>query len=449
MKLTRLLAPFTAAALAAGCAAAPPAREAALDAPRWAGSALYEVFPRDFSPAGDLRGVTAGLDRIEAVGADIVWLMPIHPVGRIERKGTLGSSYSGTDYRAVNPDYGTPDDFRALVRAAHARGLRVIMDWVPNHTAWDHVWMREHPEYYARDASGQVTVPRDPQGNLTDWTDVAQLDYTNPQLRRAMIDAMKYWLEEFDIDGFRVDVAHFVPEVFYREAIPELRAAGADVLLAEAGEHVMHEYGFDLTYGWGSYGRLKEVWKGAPAASFVSAEVADLAQLPAGGQRLRFTTNHDETAWDAPPVTLFGGAAGARAAFTAMALLPGPPLIYNGQEVESPQRLGLFEKETVAWEQPGGAAARAFYRRVIDISRMHPDFRAGAFAAVDTDVSDDVIAYRRGAAIVLVNARPLPVRVRVTGASVAGARELLYGTVQQGEVVALNGYGTAVLEGVR
>ena len=433
-----------------GCATPTPRADDAAPGADWiARSAIYEVFVRDFSPAGTFRGVIDGLDRIEAVGAEVVWLMPIHPIGEQNRKGPLGSAYAGTDYRAINPDLGTAADLRARVDAAHARGLRVILDWVPNHTAWDHVWVREHPDWYVRDDSGRISVPRDLEGNLTDWTDVAQLDYTNPALRAAMIDAMRYWLEEFDIDGFRVDVAGFIPAAFYREAIPRLRAAGADLLLAEWGDLAMHELGFDLTYAWSSYARLKDVWKGAAADRFITGELDELAAMPAGGLRLRFSTNHDETAWDAPPVELFGGPAGARAAFAAMALLPGPPLIYNGQEVESPQKLGLFVKEPVQWDQPGANEARAFYRRVIDLSRTHPAFAGRAVTAVPTDAPDDVIAYRRGDAIVLVNPRVRPLRVTLTGVSVDGARELLYGGRLQGEAVVLQAHGALVLELVR
>jgi glycosidase len=408
-------------------------------------TALYEVFVRDFSPGGDFRGVTAGLDRIAATGAEVVWLMPIHPIGVVERKGPLGSPYSIRDYRAVNPDFGTADDFRALVEAVHARGMKLILDWVPNHTAWDHAWVERHPEFYTRDSTGAMTVPRDNEGKLTDWTDVVELDYANPGLRRAMIADMRFWLEEFGVDGFRVDVAGMVPDAFWREAVPELRAAGASLLLAEWGEPKMHALGFDLTYAWDSYHRLKAVWRGEPASAFAAAEVAELAGMPAGGLRLRFSTNHDETAWDQPPVALFGGPAGARAAFVATALLPGPPLLYNGQEVESPQRLGLFVREPVAWDTPGGEEARAFYRRVVDLARSEP-FASGDFAAVEVDAAGDVIAYRRGSALVLVNARDRPVRARVAGMDLAGARVLLGSGAGPDGAVALGAYGVAVLE---
>src|SRR5918994_410335 len=187
------------------------------DASWVARSALYEVFVRDFSPSGDFRGLIDGLDRIQASGADVLWLMPIYPIGALNRKGTLGSPYAVRDYRATNPDYGNAADFRALVEAVHRRGMKLILDWVPNHTAPDHAWVKQHPDYYVRNDRGEPSVPRDEKGKLTDWTDVAQLDYKNPAVRREMIAAMQHWLKEFGIDGFRLDVAGFIPIDFWRE----------------------------------------------------------------------------------------------------------------------------------------------------------------------------------------------------------------------------------------
>lgn len=410
-------------------------------------SALYEVFVQDFSPAGTFRGVIEGLDRIQSAGADVIWLMPIYPIGALNRKGTLGSPYAVRDYRATNPAYGTAADFRALVAAVHQRGMKLILDWVPNHTAPDHPWVKEHPDYYVRDKQGKPSVPRDEKGKLTDWTDVAQLDYKNPRLRRAMIDNMRYWLTEFGIDGFRVDVAGFIPYDFWREAVPAMRAAVPRriLLLAEWGDLEMHRVGYDLTYAWDSYSRLKAVWKGAPASTFVKGELKDMKAMPPGGMRMRFTTNHDETAWDNPPVTIFGRGAGARAAYVAMALLPGRPLLYNGQEVESPQKLGLFERQPVAWNQPGAAEARAFYAAVVKLARNEPALIGRAFQPVETSRPKDVIAYRRGNLVVLVNARARAVKTTVTGLKVDGARDLLSHNTQSGDTVSLPGYGALVL----
>jgi glycosidase len=451
VSMSRVLAAFlwVVTLVASGCAA--PAGVGPPGVPSGAASwversALYEVFVRDFSPEGDFRGLIRGLDRIEAVGTDVVWLMPIHPIGELERKGTLGSPYSVADYRGINPDFGDEADFRALVDAVHVRGMKLILDWVPNHTAWDHPWVTDHPDRYTRNAAGEMTHPRDEDGNLTDWVDVVELDFSNPETRRAMIAEMRYWLEEFGVDGFRVDVAGMVPDDFWREAIPQLRSSGATFLLAEWGDPRMHGLGFDLTYPWESYHRVKAVWRGESAARFIEAEAEELRGMPPGAMRLRFTTNHDETAWDEPPVVLFGGSAGARAAFVATALLPGRPLIYNGQEVESPQKLALFEKDTIQWNRAGAEDARAFYRRVVDLSRSHDAFVSGSFDPVEVSVPDDVVAFRRDAVLVLVNARDRPVRVEVPGVRLDGARDLLGGAAPVGNGVDLEAYGAVVLE---
>ncbi len=411
-------------------------------------SALYEVFVQDFSPSGDLQGVIAGLDRIQSVGANVVWLMPIHPIGVVNRKGSLGSPYAAMDYRAINPAFGTADDFRALVAAIHARGMKVILDWVPDHTSPDHPWVAQHPDWYFRDSAGAPMVPRDADGKLTDWTDVVQLDYGNPAVRQEMIATMRWWLVEFGIDGYRVDVAGFVPYAFWYEAIPALRAAvpRTTLFLAEWGDVEMHRAGFDLTYAWDAYARLKKVWKGAPASSFVRSELTDMRTMPQGGMRLRFTTNHDETAWDKPPVAIFGAGAGARAAYVAMALLPGRPLLYNGQEVESPQKLPLFERELVAWDQPKAEEARGFYRRILELARTQPALIRGDFVEIATTAPNDLIAYRRGGIVVLVNPRSHQVKARVNGIDINGWHDLLSGRKQRGTRVTLPAYGVMVLQ---
>jgi len=411
-------------------------------------SALYEVFVRDFSGSGDFQGLTRGLDGIEASGANVLWLMPIFAIGTLNRKGSLGSPYAVKDYRGFNPAYGNAADFRALVEAVHARGMKLILDWVPNHTAPDHAWVNQHPDFYVRNERGGPSVPRDEKGKLTDWTDVAQLDYKNPAVRREMIATMQYWLKEFGIDGFRVDVAGFIPIDFWRDAVPALRSAVPRriMLLAEWGDLEMHRAGFDLTYAWDSYDRLKAVWQGAPASSFVTGELPDMKAMPVGGMRMRFSTNHDKTAWEDPPVKIFGAGAGARAAFVAVALLPGRPLLYNGQEVESPQKLPLFERDTIRWNQPQAKEARAFYAKVIGLARSDPSLLSADFRAVETSAPRDVIAYRRGDLMVLVNARPRRVKLTVSGFKADGSRDLLSNNVQRGDSISLSAHGAVVLK---
>jgi glycosidase len=436
---------------AAAQGAAPVPRATAPDTSWVARSALYEVFVQDFSPQGTFKGVLAGLDRIEDSGANTVWLMPIHPIGVAGRKGTLGSPYAAKDFRGINPAYGTAADLHALIEAIHTRGLKVILDWVPDHTSPDHPWIRQHPDYYVKDAGGEPSVPRDADGKLTDWTDVRQLDYRNPAVRREMIATMRYWLQEFGLDGFRVDVAGFLPVEFWREAVPALRGSVPRpiLLLAEWDDLELHRAGFDLTYGWGSYKRLKAVWGGAPASGFIAGELPDMRAMPPGGRRMRFTTNHDETAWDNPPPAIFEGPAGARAAYAAVALLPGRPLLYNGQEVESGQKLALFERGPIHWNQPHAAEARSFYRRVVHLARTEPSLLTGELQAVETTAPADVIAYRRAGTVVLVNPRTRPLRFAVRGVRVDGATDLLSARTQHGDSVTLAPYAAMVLKGAR
>ena len=417
-----------------------------LDDGSWmARPALYEVFVRDFSPEGNFAGVQKGLDRIQATGANVIWLMPIHPIGRINKKGPIGSPYSVADYHSVNPAYGNEADLRRLIDAAHALDMKVVLDFVANHTAWDHVWMQTQMDRYTHDANGRISVPFDSSGRLTSWTDTAGLNYKNPDTRRAVTAEMRYWLEKFGVDGFRMDVAALEPDEFWLEAIPQFRAVRPVLMLAEASDPNMHSDGFDLTYGWGAYHQLQSVWKGKSAEDWVSRQVKDITSLPNNGRRLRFTTNHDETS-GGPPVAEFNGSAGARAAFVATILLPGVPLLYNGQEVESPQTLSLFDKQTIAWDQPDAGKTRGFYSRLIQLERTHPAFVGNDLAPVTTSNPRDVIAYRRGNVVVLVSARALPATVEVSGASITGAHDLLSGDIQQSNSIELGGYGTAVLE---
>jgi glycosidase len=258
---------------------------------------------------------------------------------------------------------------------------------------------------------------------------------------------MKWWLTEYGIDGFRVDAAGFVIDDFWREAVPALRAAVPRriLLLAEWGDLKMHTFGYDLTYPWSAYGKLKAVWRGDSAISFVRGEVADDRAMPAGGQRLRFTTNHDETGWDNPPVILFGGSEGARAAYVAMALLPGRPLLYDGQEVESPQKLRLFEHDPIEWNQPHAEAARNFYHRIVQLARFETAFVSGDFHAIETSAPADVISYARGTDVVLVNVRNREVRFAVQATDLSSFCDLLSRHMQRQDTVTLQAFGALVL----
>lgn len=390
------------------------AAEVARTAPEWArDGVVYEVFPRVFSPAGNLAGVTARLDAIRELGATVVWLMPVHPIGQEKRKGSYGSPYSIRDLDAVNPDYGTADDLRTLVREAHGRGLRVILDVVANHTAWDSVLMRR-PELYVRDAAGRVLAPN------PDWSDVAKLDYGNPALRRLMIDTLARWLRDFELDGFRCDVAGLVPTSFWEEARPELEKVKPDLfLLAEWSAPDLLVRAFDADYAWPFHAALTRVLSlGAPASDLRKAWEEERRQFPTGALHLRFSDNHDERR----AIARFGEPA-ALAASALVLTLDGIPLVYNGMEVGDSAESGgpaLAERLPIFW----GIAERRpefprFYERMIALRRAHAALRQGETTWLANDDENRVSTYLRRAAgeeiLVAVNlsSRPWSGRIEV------------------------------------
>ncbi|MCA1817658.1 MAG: alpha-amylase, partial [Acidobacteria bacterium] len=304
---------------------------------------IYEIFPRVFSPQGTLAGVTARLDDLKTLGVNILWLMPIHPVGRERAKGTVGSPYAVRDYYAVNPDYGTKEDLHTLVREAHRRGLKVIIDIVANHTAWDSVMMQT-PAFYTHDATGRIIPP------VPDWADVADLNYDNPRLRAYMLDVLKYWLREFDLDGFRCDVAGMVPTDFWEQARAELEKIKPDiVMLAEAYEPALLAKAFDLDYAWPLHSALTDVLQGrAPATALRAAWTQEQATFERGALHMRFSDNHDERR----AIARFGEE-GALAASALMFTLDGVPMLYNGMEVGDTAESGapaLFERIPILWQ---------------------------------------------------------------------------------------------------
>ncbi len=384
----------------------------ATERPAWADDpVIYELYVRSFTPEGTFRAIIPRLDELRELGATVLWLMPIHPVGEARHKGTLGSPYAIRDYKAVNPRFGTMEDFQALVDAVHARDMRIVIDLVANHTAWDNAWVEAHPEWYTQDSTGTVTHPPG-----TDWTDVADLNYDDPDLRAAMRDAMRFWVEEVGIDGYRCDVADLVPTDFWAEAIAELRAIKPVLMLAEGGNPDLYAAGFDLTYAWGTYQALKSIWNGAPADTLFAVLDAERARY-GDATRMRFTTNHDETAWDDTPLALFGGTDGAQAAAVIAATLPGAFLVYNGQEVGDTQQLPLFEKVAIQWDTD--PAMRAFYDDLLARRAAHRAFRDGTVEPISHDAEADVVAYYRVAgadsALVEVNVRDYAVTTTLPG----------------------------------
>ncbi len=354
---------FKKAALAAvGTALAMSASAAApttLTQPDWSRNAvIYEVNWRQMTPEGTLKALEGQLPRLKDLGVDILWLMPIHPISELNRKGELGSYYASANYKEVNPELGTIDEFRHFVKEAHDMGFKVIIDWVPNHTGCDNWWVTYHPEYYRTDASGK------PESH-PDWTDIYQLNYANPATRRAMIDAMTFWLYEADIDGFRCDVAGVVPTDFWNEARPALEAAKPGLfMLAEAAKPELQEHAFNMGYNWPLSSLLKEVANGAGqynVAAYplnVTKTAVDIDSLfaqqartyPADTYNMNMITNHDYNSWEGPEFERFGNLTDAMAVLTYT--LPGMPLIYTGQETGMNRAFEFFKKDTAPDFEP-------------------------------------------------------------------------------------------------
>ena len=339
---------------------------------------LYEVNVRQYSPEGTFEAFAPHLDRLQQLGVGILWFMPIHPIGQLNRLGSLGSYYSVRDYLDVNPEFGTLDDFKRVVQEAHDRGMYVIMDWVANHTAWDNPLTVQHPEWYVTDSGGNFIPPPG-----TNWSDVIELDYTEPGLRDYMIDAMKFWVEEVGIDGFRCDAVSFVPKDFWQQAIAELKSVRSDLLfLAEGDGPEWHDVGFDMTHGWGLYGFgggvLKRIADGIDTASnfavFVDGEKVTYSD---GEYRMYFTANHDENSWHGTTTELFGNAAEVFAVLTAT--FNGMPLIYSGQEAGLAKRLRFFDKDLIVWQSQEN---EELYTALLQLKRNNEALWNGSSGAV-------------------------------------------------------------------
>lgn len=376
-----------------GVAAQQPARDLSKESARpsrdWVrDGVVYEIYPRQFSAEGNFNGITARLDDLKSLGVDILWLMPIHPIGLEKKKGSIGSPYAVRDYYGVNSAFGTKGDFAKLVAAAHGRGMKVIIDIVANHTSWDNVMMKT-PEFYERDAQGHITFPHD-------WSDVAELNYKNPELRRYMTDMLKYWVREFDLDGFRCDVAEEVPTDFWENARAELEKMKPDiVMLAEGHKAELLLKAFDFDYSWPLHSALTNVLQGrGSAADLRSAWESEFKEWPRGSLHLRFSDNHDERR----AIARFGEP-GALAASALMFTLDGVPLLYNGMEVGDTTESGapaLFEKLPIFWP----IAERRpefprFYKQIMDLRRSSVALRRGSLNWLENSDQSRVLTYFR------------------------------------------------------
>lgn len=414
-----------AVALMASCSTAPADRDSAeaqpvnstdtsdiLVHPEWSRNAvIYEMNVRQHTPQGDLASAMLDLPRIKELGIDIVWLMPVHPIGEVNRKGgenkdnylvqpgssSLGSPYSAQDYKALNPDYGTWADFDAFVAAAHELEMKVLIDWVANHTAFDAVWTQDSTTlgYYLMGDDGEIQPPLG-----TDWVDVAQLDWENGEengLYEAMEDAMAFWVRDHDIDGFRCDVAMKVPTPFWDRVRRTLEGIEPDVfMLAEAEDPGHHGRAFDASYAWEFHHITNEVAKGHMNADSVRAYMKrEVERFPASSYRMTFITNHDENSWNGTVKERYGDA--GRAMAVMCGTLFGMPLVYGGQESEMDKRLRFFEKDTVPW---GDYRAMSFYRILHDLHHRHAPLHNGAYGAPAVQLVEegDILYFERASA---------------------------------------------------
>lgn len=344
------------------CKPTPPAPKAAFEIQHldWIYPAtIYEVNVRQFTPEGTFAAFEEHLPRLKELGIEILWFMPIHPIGEEGRKGTLGSYYSIKDYKGINPEFGTMEDFKRVVKKSHELGMRVIIDWVANHSAHDNELAKTNPEFYVKDSAGKFISP-------FDWTDVIKFDYSNPELRKYMIGALEFWIRDIGIDGYRCDVAAEVPTDFWNDARAALDKIGPVFMLAEAEHKDLLAFAFNAEYGWEQHHIMNEVAKGKKVvADFDKYFEKMIAEYPKNTIKMNFTSNHDENSWNGTEFERMGDGAKTFAAFTFV--IPGMPLLYNGQEVGFNRRLEFFEKDQIDWKDNGNF--EDFYKKLIAMRR--------------------------------------------------------------------------------
>jgi len=361
-------------------------------------SVVYEMNVRQYTPEGTFAAAAKELPRLKRLGVDIIWLMPIYPIGEEQRKGTLGSYYAVRDYCAVNPEFGDMKDFENFLSAAKKQGFRVILDWVANHTSPDAVWIKNEPaDWYERDSLGRTIVQYD-------WTDIAALNYDNPAVWQAQQDAMRFWMKK-GIDGFRCDMACEVPFEFWQKTISDLRADYPKMyMLAEGEDPRLHAVGFDASYAWKQHHLLNDMAQGKKGVRELLEHIdEDAAEYPSEAFRLMFTSNHDENSWAGTEFERMGDAAQLMAVLT-FTLPGGQPLIYTGQEMGWNHRFQFFEKDPVpAWQEN---EFTEFYRKLIALRHAHPALRPdGSFQVLSSSDSTLVFRRTRGSDSVTVSAQ--------------------------------------------
>ena len=357
--------------------------------PDWANNAsIYEVNVRQYTPQGTFKAFEKSLPRLKNMGVKILWVMPIYPIGELNRKGALGSYYAVKDYQKVNPEFGTLNDFKDLVTKAHSMGFKIILDWVANHSAPDNYLTKEHPEWYTHDSTGKIIPP------VAYWTDVADFNYDQKGLWNYQIESMKFWIKNADVDGFRCDVAMMVPLEFWKQVRTELDKTKKVFMLAEAEGPEFNRNGFDMTYGWELLNLMNSTAKGEKHAGDIAAYIKKTDSLyRKNDYHMYFTSNHDENSWNGSEFERMGEAVPC---FNALCFtLPGMPLIYSGQESAISYRLKFFDKDSIAW---GDYKAEKFYKTLVALKTENPELWNGAdggeLKLYDTG-NKDVLAFTR------------------------------------------------------
>ncbi|MEO6252029.1 MAG: alpha-amylase family glycosyl hydrolase [Ferruginibacter sp.] len=350
---------------------------------------IYEVNIRQYSAEGSFNAFTKALPRLKDMGVEVLWLMPIHPIGKINRKGILGSYYSISDFKGINPEFGTAADLKNLVELAHDSGMKLIMDWVANHAAWDNVWITDHPEYFVRDGGGNFKPPYD-------WTDVIQIDHNNPAQQDAMIDAMKYWVTNFDIDGYRADLAHLTPLDFWKKARTAIEPLKQDLFwLAESEEINYHEV-FDATFTWEWMHATENFYKKTIDLHRLYEVLAKYETVfPAEAYRMYFTSNHDENSWNGTSDEKYGNMLKALIVFSCT--WNGIPMVYSGEELPNGKRLRFFEKDNIEWT--GEYRLHDLYKTLFALRKRNPALRAADATVttfhIITEGGKNIMAYLR------------------------------------------------------
>lgn len=353
-----------------------------------ANATIYEVNIRQSSKEGTINAFSNQIPRLAAMGIQLLWIMPVQPIGEKNRKGTLGSYYSIRDYLAISPEMGTMEDFIIMVKTAHANGMKVILDWVANHTAFDHAWTVEHPDFYVRDAKGQIKPPVD------DWTDVADLNYDNREMRSLMTESMKFWLRATNIDGFRCDVAEMVPLDFWQDTRRELERIKPVFMLAEGEKEELHKGAFDMTYSFSQHHLMNDIAKGKKNALDMDVYLKGQSVYPSEAYRMYFTSSHDENSWNGTAFERLGEGAKTFAVLTFG--LNGMPMIYSGQEAANNKRLKFFEADPIDW---GNFPLADFYTRLVKLKSQEAALRhgreAGEFVKLASGKDEFVYAFVR------------------------------------------------------